>query len=88
MITKEEKTKMIEQYAQVSGDTGSIFVQIALLTQRITLLTAHCKEHSKDFSTRRGLLRMVCRRRKYLDYLADTNQAQYQDIIQKLGLRK
>ncbi len=70
------------------GDTGSPDVQVALLTQRINHLTEHLSDHSKDFSSRRGLLRMVARRRKLLDYLATKDRERYQKLIQSLKLRR
>lgn len=71
-----------------TGDTGSADVQVALLTQRINHLTDHLKQHPKDFSTRRGLLMLVGRRRRLLDYLHDTNLERYQQITKKLKLRR
>lgn len=88
MITKEIKSKIVEDYGINPQDTGSSRVQVAILTQEITLLTQHCQTHPKDFGSRRGLLQKVCNRRKHLSYLARTNQEQYRDLIQKLGLRK
>ena len=82
------KSEIIATYAQHEGDTGSPEVQIALLTARINDLTGHFKEHVKDHHSRRGLLRMVSRRRKLLDYLKDTNVDSYRVLIQRLGLRK
>jgi small subunit ribosomal protein S15 len=88
MISKEQKTQIIETYKKHEGDTGSVGVQVAVLTARIHELTEHLKEHSKDFSTRRGLLRLVGRRRRLLTYLKTSNFKSYSDLIQKLGLRK
>lgn len=87
-LHKEEKQKTIREFAQTEQDTGSMHVQIALLTQRIRELTEHCKKHAKDFSSMRGLVKMVCRRRRYLKYVEDTSKAQYTELIQRLGLRK
>ena len=82
------KSEIIATYAQHEGDTGSPEVQIALLTARINDLTGHFKEHVKDHHSRRGLLRMVSRRRKLLDYLKSKDATRYLDLIAKLGLRK
>ena len=84
----EEKTAIMREYATHEGDTGSPEVQIALLTRRIKDLTEHFKTHSKDFHSRRGLLMMVSRRRKLLDYLKRTNVESYRKLIDSLGLRK
>jgi small subunit ribosomal protein S15 len=85
---REVKEKIVNDYKTHDGDTGSSQVQIALLTQRINELTEHFKMHSKDNHSRRGLLKMVSRRRKLLDYLRKSDIDQYHDIIQKLGLRR
>ncbi len=87
-ITVEQKAQIMNEYQRAAGDTGSSEVQIALLTARINDLTGHFKEHVKDHHSRRGLLRMVSRRRKLLDYLKDTNIDSYRALIQRLGLRK
>ena len=87
-VTTEQKAALVAEYAQSQGDTGSPEVQVALLTARINDLTGHFKEHVKDHHSRRGLLRMVSRRRKLLDYLKDTNVDSYRALIQRLGLRK
>ena len=87
-LTTEKKTTLIKSFATSEGDTGSPEVQIALLTERITHLTEHFKTHVKDHHSRRGLLRMVSRRRKLLDYLKRTNADQYKALIERLGLRK
>ena len=84
----EQKKVVIDAHAKHEGDTGSPEVQVALLTARIEGLTGHFKEHVKDHHSRRGLLRMVSRRRKLLDYLKDTNVDSYRVLIQRLGLRK
>ncbi|MBK8401098.1 MAG: 30S ribosomal protein S15 [Propionivibrio sp.] len=78
----------MSEYQRATGDTGSSEVQVALLTARINDLTGHFKEHVKDHHSRRGLLRMVSRRRKLLDYLKATNVDAYRALIQRLGLRK
>ena len=86
-ITAQRKAEVIKTSATKSGDTGSPEVQVALLSQRINHLTDHFKVHAKDHHSRRGLLKMVSRRRKLLDYLKSRNPAGYKDLIQKLGLR-
>ena len=85
---KELKEQIVGDYKTHGSDTGSSQVQIALLTQRINELTEHFKVHKKDNHSRRGLLKMVSRRRKLLDYLKRRNIEQYHEIIQKLGLRR
>ena len=85
---KETKETIVGDYRTHGSDTGSSQVQIALLTQRINELTEHFKVHKKDNHSRRGLLKMVSRRRKLLDYLKRQDINQYHDIIQKLGLRR
>ena len=85
---KELKEKIVGDYKTHTSDTGSSQVQIALLTQRITELTEHFKVHKKDNNSRRGLLQMVSRRRKLLDYLRRTDINEYHEIIKKLGLRR
>ncbi len=82
-----DKAKILAEYQRAKNDTGSPEVQVALLTARINDLTEHFKEHVKDHHSRRGLLKMVSRRRKLLDYLKSRNPAGYKDLIQKLGLR-
>ncbi|HOI55329.1 MAG TPA: 30S ribosomal protein S15 [Phycisphaerae bacterium] len=82
------KTGLIKDYAIHEGDTGSPEVQIALLTQRIGHLTEHLKDNKKDFSSRRGLLRMVGRRSSLLKYLQQNDFERYQAIVKRLGLRK
>ncbi len=85
---KETKETIVGDYRTHDSDTGSSNVQVALLTQRINELTEHFKVHKKDNHSRRGLLKMVSRRRKLLDYLKRQDINQYHDIIQKLGLRR
>ena len=87
-ITAERKTEVIGEYATGKGDTGSPEVQVAVLTERIKSLTEHFKTHKKDFHSRRGLLIMVGRRRRLLDYLKKTDETRYQDLVKRLGLRK
>ncbi|NDH28893.1 MAG: 30S ribosomal protein S15 [Betaproteobacteria bacterium] len=82
-----DKQKIMGDYQRKAGDTGSPEVQVALLTARIIELTDHFKQHKKDFHSRRGLLKMVSRRRKLLDYLKRTNLAGYRALIERLGLR-
>ena len=86
--TKQHKTDLISQYRTHNDDTGSPEVQIALLSNRITYLTEHFKTHAKDHHSRRGLLKLVARRRRLLDYLKKTDQQRYRSIIDKLGIRK
>ena len=86
--TKEQKTDLINQYRVHDADTGSPEVQIALLSNRITYLTEHFKTHAKDHHSRRGLLKLVGRRRRLLDYLKQTDVERYRTIIDKLGIRK
>lgn len=88
MISKEKKTAIINEYARKAGDTGSPEVQIAILTERITELTAHLQEHPKDHHSRRGLLQMVGQRRGLLDYLKRTDIEAYRTLIERLGIRK
>jgi small subunit ribosomal protein S15 len=86
--TKEQKTELISQYKTHDGDTGSPEVQIALLSNRISYLTEHFKTHAKDHHSRRGLLKLVGRRRRLLDYLKKCDLERYRTIIDKLGIRK
>ena len=88
MLTKEQKNKLIRTYGKNEHDSGSTEVQIALLTARIVYLTEHFKQQPKDFHSRRGLLRLVGRRRNFLNYLKAENVDRYQEIIQKLGIRR
>ena len=87
-ITIDQKAQVVRDYQRAEGDTGSPEVQIALLTIRINDLIGHFKTHVKDHHSRRGLLRMVGRRRKLLDYLKHRNINKYQALIERLGLRK
>ena len=87
-VTNIQKAQLVSEYQREKGDTGSPEVQIALLTARITDLTEHFKTHVKDHHSRRGLLRMVSRRRKLLDYLKRANSDKYRQLIDRLGLRK
>jgi small subunit ribosomal protein S15 len=87
-ITTESKARIVNEFQRAKGDTGSPEVQIALLTARINELTEHFKTHVKDFHSRRGLLRLVSRRRKLLDYLKRSDTDQYRKVLDRLGLRK
>lgn len=87
-ITKERKQGLIGDYKRADADTGSPEVQIAILTTRITDLTEHFRTHSKDYASRRGLLMMVSRRRRLLDYLKKVDPQRYLDIIRRLDIRK
>ncbi len=88
MITTEKKNELIAKHRANDKDTGSPEVQIALLTERILNLTGHLNANKKDFATRRGLLKMVGRRRRLLNYLMKNDVARYRGIVEKLGLRK
>jgi len=87
-LLKEAKTELIKRYRQHDKDSGSPEVQIAVLTNRITYLTEHFKLHKKDHHSRRGLLALVGRRRRLLDYLRDLDDARYRAVIDRLGIRK
>ena len=87
-ITAERRTTLIGEYATGVADTGSPEVQVALLSERIANLTEHLKTHAKDFHSRRGLLVLVGRRRRLLDYLKKTSQPRYETLIGRLGLRR
>ena len=87
-VTTQDKARIVEQYQRAQGDTGSPEVQVALLTERINMLTGHFKSHVKDFHSRRGLLKMVSQRRSLLDYLKRSNNEAYRSLIERLGLRK
>lgn len=87
-ITAEKKTQLISEFRRADADTGSPEVQVALLTERITRLTDHLREHKHDFASRRGLLMMVSKRNRLLRYLSGKNRASYQQLIGRLGLRK
>jgi small subunit ribosomal protein S15 len=87
-ITPERKQAVMTDFATKSDDTGSPEVQVAVLTERIGNLTEHLKTHKRDFASRRGLLMMVGRRRRLLDYLRRKNQSRYQTVIDRLGLRR
>ena len=87
-ITGEEKQQLIEEYGLKPGDTGSPEVQVAILTSRIKTLTEHFKIHTSDNHSRRGLLNLVARRRKMLDYVLKKDEARYLSLINRLGLRR
>ena len=87
-LTKETKTSIIEKYRIDENDTGSIEVQVALLTERINDLNEHLKVHKHDYHSNRGLLKMVGQRKSLLNYLAKTDVQRYRALVKKLGLRK
>lgn len=87
-ITAERKKVLIREYAVSGSDTGSVEVQCAVLTERINNLTTHFKTNHKDFTSRRGLLILVGRRRRLLNYIKDKNSDKYLSLIERLGLRK
>jgi len=87
-VSTEKKAQVVQEYQRAKGDTGSSEVQVALLTTRINDLTDHFKAHVKDHHSRRGLLKMVSKRRKLLDYLKRKNVDSYRSLIERLGLRK
>ena len=88
MITKEQKLELIEKFGKSGTDTGTAEVQIAIFTTRIQELTEHLKSHSKDHSTRRGLLKLVGKRRRLLNYLMDNEIDRYRSVIAELNIRK
>ena len=88
MISKEKKAEIIAAYGRKPGDTGSPEVQIAILTERIAELTEHLKVNKKDHHSRRGLLKMVGKRRGLLDYIKANDVEEYRALIEKLGIRK
>lgn len=87
-VTKDQKAKTIVQHRLHDTDTGSPEVQIALLTERINMITEHLKTHKKDYHTRHGLLKLVGQRRRLLDYLKDRDIVSYREVIAELGLRR
>jgi small subunit ribosomal protein S15 len=87
-LSSESKSNIIADYARAKDDTGSPEVQVALLSKRISELTEHFGEHKKDHHSRQGLLKMVNKRRKLLDYLKDKDQDRYRELISRLGLRR
>ena len=88
MLTKAEKQAIIKEYAIKEGDTGSVEIQVAILTECINRLTEHMKKNPKDFHSNRGLLMMVGKRRNFLEYLKRTDVNRYRNLITKLGIRK
>lgn len=88
MLTKDQKTTIVQEHARSDGDTGSPEVQISLLTERINELTSHMRAHKHDYHSERGLLKLVGQRRRQLAYLNRTDVQRYRAIIAKLGLRK
>ena len=87
-LTKDQKQEVIGEYATKKNDTGSPEVQVAILTNRIEYLSQHMQTHKKDVHSRRGLLAMVAKRRKLLDYVRRKDEARYQDLIKRLGIRR
>lgn len=87
-LTAEDKGRIVEEYQRATKDTGSPEVQIALMSARIDDLSGHFKEHNHDHHSRQGLLRLVSKRRKLLDYLKKKDLARYRELIERLGLRK
>ena len=87
-ITAERKTQLIKEYATSATDTGSPEVQVAILSERIANLTEHFKGHNKDNHSRRGLLKLVSTRRSLLDYVKRRDEARYQGLIERLGIRR
>lgn len=87
-MTKERRQEIIQDFARSEGDTGSADVQIALLTERINELTAHLKQHQKDFASRRGLLMLVAQRRGLLDYVRRKDVDRYVSLLERLGIRR
>lgn len=88
MLTRERKEEIVSTYRTHGADTGSPEVQIAILSEKINYLTEHFKVHAKDHHSRRGLLRMVGKRRRLLDYLKVKDNTRYRDVIERLGIRK
>jgi small subunit ribosomal protein S15 len=88
MISKEQKQAIIKEFARTEGDTGSVEVQVAVLTTKINVLTEHLKVHRKDFHSLRGLLKMVGQRRSFLTYLRNSDVNRYRELVSRLNLRK
>ena len=86
-LAKQEKDALRKEFAIHERDTGSVELQIALLTKDIKALTVHCQTHAKDFSTKRGLLKMVSQRKKFLNYLKRSNEEKYKKLKERLGLK-
>jgi len=87
-LNKEEKKNIIENFGKNLQDSGSSEVQVAFLTKNINYLIGHCKKNPKDFSSKRGLLKMVCQRRSFLYYIKERDEVKYKELIKRLGLRK
>jgi small subunit ribosomal protein S15 len=87
-VTKERKSELVQDYGRTGTDTGSPEVQISILTTRIAEMTKHLQLHKKDYASRRGLLAMVSRRRRLLDYVKVTNPQTYLDLLRRLDIRK
>ena len=87
-LTKARKESIVSEFARSKNDTGSVEVQVALLTERINKLTEHMKEHTHDYHTNRGLLQMVGKRRNLLNYLSKNDLPKYREVVEKLNLRK
>ena len=88
MLKKEQKQEIIKEFGRFEGDTGSVEVQVAILTAQINRLTEHFKVHKKDFHSNRGLLKMVGKRKNFLNYLKENDVNRYRELVKKLGLRK
>ena len=88
MLEKEKVAEIVKEYGRKEGDTGCTEVQVALLTEQINRLTEHMKANKKDYSSNRGLMKMVGRRRNLMNYLKRTDVNRYRDLVKKLGLRK
>ncbi len=87
-LSKDQKSKIVDSFKRSNNDTGSVEVQVALLTERINKLTEHMKEHTHDYHTNRGLLQMVGKRKSLLNYLKKEDVQRYRNLIEKLNLRK
>lgn len=88
MVTKERRAALIKEHGRGKNDTGSVEVQVALLTEEVNNLTVHLKIHKKDHNSRRGLLKMVGKRNALLRYLSEEDEVRYRNLIEKLGIRK
>lgn len=88
MLDQETKARLIKEYGRKEGDTGSVEVQVAMLTEQINRLTVHLQNYKHDYSSNRGLMTMVGRRKNMLAYLKRTDINRYRDLVEKLGLRK
>ena len=88
MLDKETKERIVKEFGRKEGDTGSVEVQVAMLTEKINRLTEHLKTNKKDYSSARGLMKMVGQRKQLLSYLSKNDFNRYRDLVQKLGLRK